>query len=432
MNTPSPNGPTIPLSSNFSANFTRILKVTDYVRGNSFFSPNDSLGLNTTLSEGTLSNLNNPLLDSQGATLDYVNNTIDPTDIPGGPLKSLQYNNSGSFNGQSTLTFDKSTNVLNANEISIATPGIVNIIANTIDGLATPTDNQNAATKSYVDNYIQFTNVAIIGSTTYSASDLIYGMIYRDSGVTGTTTDILPTAAQIIAASGAIVGTTITFAIKNISSDYDNIITFTNSTGITFSGQQNIFSGYQYSGIMIVTNIDPGQEALTLYTLNCSISNSSNYAIELGSMASIVGTVRITDFLMISHVPTLITTQINTTSVANKVNYMTPSSPVNIELIAPYNFAGIDSLSLITEPFIWKSGGVDFYIVNQSTTAGANITLIGESATVSWTMDPNSNMIIPPGFTGWFIIYLTITNYPDITSLTAANVYTLGIFPNGL
>jgi hypothetical protein len=85
MNTASPQGPTIPSSTNFSSNFTRILKVTETIEGNSFNSPNpDTPGIDTVLSGGKLANLNDPVLDSQGVTYAYAL-AQGGTGNPGGP-----------------------------------------------------------------------------------------------------------------------------------------------------------------------------------------------------------------------------------------------------------------------------------------------------------------------------------------------------------
>lgn len=436
MNLSSPQGPTIPSSTNFLTNFTRILKVTDSIKGTSFSSPNsETPGTNTELSGGTLSNLNDPISNSQGATYAYALDN-NPIGNPGGIVTSVQYNNAGVFGGGTSLTFNRTTNTLTANKIS---NGIVTIGSNTISGLANPTTGQQAATKNYVDNStsLSITSINTVGATTYSAADIINGLIYRDTQTSGTTTDLLPTAAQIITASDAVVGTTIKFGIKNINSDYTNVITFTPGAGITFGNIPNIFSGYQYDALMIVTNIDSGTEALTLYSLNCAITNTDNWGIEISGTATIIDTVRLTDFFMIFNSPTekVSPFSITPTNVAAKVIYLTPTSSKNLVLQKPPIFMGILTGSdFIREPFIWKTGGMDFYIINQSVTLGANVTISGapsgEPPSILWTIDPNSNMTIPPGYTGWFMISLTVTNFPENASLTQANVYCLGIFPN--
>jgi hypothetical protein len=434
MKSVAPQGPTIPLSSNFISNFTRLLKVTDSLEGNSFSTPNPATpGTNTELSGGVLSNLNDPVLDSQGATLAYAL-AQGGTGNPGGPVKSVQYNNTGVFDGSNSLLFDKNTSILTANKIS---NGTVTIGSNTISGLTDPLIGSEAATKNYVDNNTAFTitNNNTVGATTYSAASVINGLIYRDTQTSGTTTDTLPTAAQIISSSGAIVGTTIIFSIRNISSDITNILTFNAGTGITMSNAKKIFSGYQYNGIMIVTNVGVGTEAITLYFINNSRTNTDNWEIEMGGFASIVKIIRVTDYLInnvaISTKNSPFALNIGTSDVSNKFIRATTDPPPNNEVFLdkPNTFAGLlGSSDFITSPFIWKTGGMDFYIRNDNVTD--DILLSGISGTIPWTMDPNSNMTIPAGYTGWFMIFLEITNYPSAASLLSAKVYTLGIFPS--
>jgi hypothetical protein len=431
MNIAPPQGPTIPSSTNYLSNFTRILKVTESIEGNYFSSPNPATpGTLTTLSLGTLSNINNPVLDSQGATYAYAL-AHGGTGNPGEPIKSVQYNNAGAFEGSSSLLFDNITNTLSANKIS---NGTVTIGLGTISGLTDPISGQQAATKNYVDNYtaINITSINTVGSTTYPAS-AINGIIYRDTQTSGTTIDILPTAAQIITASGAVVGTTLTFSIKNVNINYDNVITFIPGTGITFGYSQNIFSGYQYNGIMTVTNVTFGSEALTLYTLNNTITNTTNWGIELGGFASVLDVIRVTDFLSVFNNPTEIHSAsiISPTEVAGKVIYVNPGSAGIIYIDKSSSFMGVIADSnVILSPFIWTTGGLDFYIVNESSIPGADLSLEGIPDSVVWTLDPNSNMIIPAGYTGWFMIVLTVTDYPVLASMTSANIYCLGIFSN--
>ncbi len=432
MKTSSPNGPLIPLSSNFSSNFTRILKVTETIEGNSFSSPNSATpNINTVLSGGTLSNLNNPILDSQGATYAYALSHGGTTN-PGGPVNAVQYNNSGAFGGTSNLLFDKLTNTLTANKIS---NGTVTIASGTISGLTDPITGQQAATKNYVDNStsLLITNNNISGSTTYSAVSIINGIIYRNNQTSSTVTDILPTAAHIIAAAGADVGTVLTFGIRNTSSDYKSVVTFTAGTGITISTQQNIFSGYQYNAVIIVTNITLGSEALTIYLLGNAITNTLNWQQEIGGLTTIVKVINVTDFMPIFNTPTNLTVvhKISAGDVQNKVIYLSPTIAGGVSMNKPDGFMGVlTGSNFITGPFIWSTGGMDFYIINESATLGADLTLSGIGGTIEWTLDPNSNLTIPAGYTGWFIVALTVTNYPDVTSMTSARIYTLGIFEN--
>ena len=367
MNIAPPQGPTIPASTNFITNFTRLLKVTDSIRGTSFSSPNPATpGTNTVLSGGTLSNLNDPVLDSQGATYAYAQ-AHGGSGNPGGPLNSVQYNDSGAFGGSSSLTFDHTTNTLTANKIS---NGIVTIGSNTISGLSDPTSGLDAATKNYVDNSTSLTIVtnSTVGPTTYNAADIINSIIYRDTQTSGTTTDSLPTAAQIVVAAGATVGTTIYFGIKNVNASYDNIVNFTVGSGITFDNTQNIFSGYEYNGVMIVTNATSGSEAITLYSLSCSLTNTVNWGVEIGGLTNTLNTMRITDYLLVFNNPTQLTNLnagIYSNNVAGKILYVNEVSPLTVAIQKPDDFMGvIAGSSFITAPFLWHSGGTDFYVVN--------------------------------------------------------------------
>jgi len=437
MKSVAPPGPTVPSSTNFLTNFTRLLKVTDSINGNSFSSPNPNMpGLNTTLSGGTLSNLNNPIEDSQGATYAYAQ-VQGGTSIPGGPVTSIQYNNSGAFGGSSSFTFDDTTQILFANRIS---NGTVTIGQNTISGLTDPVSGSQAATKNYVDNQasLTITSVNTIGSVTYNASDVINGLIYRDTQTIGTTIDSLPTAAQIVSTSGANVGTIIYFSIKNVNSDYTNIVKFNAGTGITKEGNPLIFSGYQCTCIMVVTNITPGFEAINMYILNSALTNTVNWGIEIGGFASVIETIRVTDGLYISSdileisVPTPPNVpKLASLNVSGNVNTIDETTPQIVYLDEPQRYVGVfANTDIILAPFIYKSGGMDFYVMNLSTTPGADVTIDGITGLIPWTIDPNSNMTIPPGYTGWFMIYLTMGNYPLLATLTYAAVYTLGIFPN--
>jgi hypothetical protein len=275
-----------------------------------FNSPNpDTPGIDTVLSGGKLANLNDPVLDSQGVTYAYAL-AQGGTGNPGGPVNAVQYNNAGTFDGSSDLVFDSLTNTLTANKIS---NGIVTIESNTISGLTDPISGQQAATKNYVDNYtsLTITTVDTIGATTYSAASMINGIIYRNNQTSASITDILPTAAQIITASDAIVGTTLTFSIRNTSTDYKSIVTFVSGGGITISQQQNIFAGYEYNAYMIVTSTTLGSEAITIYTIGNAITNTVNWTNELGGLATSIKVINITDFYPQFNEPTSITDIVN-------------------------------------------------------------------------------------------------------------------------
>lgn len=430
MNDSSPQGPTIPSSSNFSSNFTRVLKVTSSILGNLFSSLNPTTpSVSTTLSGGSLSGLNDPTIASQGATYAYAL-THGGAANPKGPFNSVQYNNSGIFGGSANLLFNDTTNVLTANNIS---NGTVTISSNTISGLSNPTSGQEAATKNYVDNNttLLITAINTSGSVVYPTTSVINGIIYRNNQTVGNVVDTLPTAAQIIIAYNAIVGTTLTFGIRNTSTNYGSIVSFVGGTGMTTGPVQNIFPGYQYNATMIVTNVTSGSEALTVYTTNNAITNTVNWQQEIGGYTSIVNVINITDHMSIFNSPTNIASIIGSGNVSNKIVTLNPSSAKIVSMDKPDSFMGVyTGTNIIETPFIWTTGGMDFYIINESAISGANITLNGITGIIPWTMDPNSNMIIRAGHTGWFMVALTVTNYPSISSLTSARIYSLGFFAN--
>lgn len=428
-----PNGITIPESTNYLSNFTRILRVTEKLESDYTEIPNPNTpGINTTLSGGRLSNINDPILDSQAATYAYAISQAGSAN-PGGPIQSIQFNNGGLFDGSATLTFDNTTNTLSANKIS---NGVITIESNTITGLDEPVLDQDAATKNYVDNInnIKIIDNNTIGSSVYTASSVINSVILRNNQTSAKVTDTLPNAVDIINESNAQVGTLINFSIRNTSSDYNSVITFNVGTGFSPITLQNIYAGYQYNGAMLVTNVSPGLETIVLYNLSNTITNTTAFATEFSTLATVVDVINVKDFMLDANIPTEITSfeAITTDLVSQKIILMNPSTPVTVYLEDPINFSG--SLGIFVDfknPFIWTTGGLDFYIINESSTLGATIT-IGTTVLpdVSWTLDANSNMTIPEGHTGWFMIKMVVTDFPAPNSLVSANIYCLGIFPN--
>lgn len=429
-----PQGPTIPSSTNFLTNFTNTLRITESISANSFDIPNPP-NSPIILSNGILSGLNNPVEDSQAATYAYAQAHGGDSN-PGGPIGSIQYNNNGSFGGSSAFTFNQTTNTLTSTNIS---NGSLTVGSSTITGLTTPNTDQQAATKNYVDNSstLNIFTINTTGPIAYTPANVINSIIYRNTQTSGTTQDVFPTAAQIVAATDATVGTVINFGIKNTSTNYENIVTFLPSVGITLQAPQNIFAGYQFNAIMYVTNATSGSEAITIYTTSNWITNTVNWYTKYGGGMGLAKVVNITDFMTVANTPFDFTATYNagnplaTSFVADKVIYMGINTPATIVMDSSYKFAGfLSNQGGIGVPFISGNGGMDFYIINTSTTSGANITLtIPPNANDPlWVSDPNSNLIIPPGNTGWFAVSVTMSNFPVYASLTAVRLYCLGIF----
>lgn len=118
-------------------------------------------------------------------------------------------------------------------------------------------------------------SVATAGNVTFTAAQVLNGMILRDTGGANRT-DVLPTAAQLVAAlnnngsvvaSGAYVGQTIALTIMNTSAGaFTDQITM--GTGGT-SGTANVLSPIAQSASKTfhiqITNVSPGSEAYTVY-----------------------------------------------------------------------------------------------------------------------------------------------------------------------
>lgn len=104
------------------------------------------------------------------------------------------------------------------------------------------------------------------GVVTYTASELIGGMILRDPAGAGRA-DVTPTAAAIVAAiAGAIVGSSFEFTIRN-TADADETITITAGSGITLSGTMTIGQNNSKRFLAVCTNVSDGTEAVTIYSL---------------------------------------------------------------------------------------------------------------------------------------------------------------------
>ncbi|MDX9788896.1 MAG: hypothetical protein RBT11_19120 [Desulfobacterales bacterium] len=104
------------------------------------------------------------------------------------------------------------------------------------------------------------------GVATYTAANLVGGLILRDPAGAGRE-DVTPTAAQIVAAvAGAIVTSSFEFTIRN-TADGDETITVTAGAGITLSGTMTIAQNNSKRFLAVVTNATAEAEAVTIYSL---------------------------------------------------------------------------------------------------------------------------------------------------------------------
>lgn len=102
------------------------------------------------------------------------------------------------------------------------------------------------------------------GALTYTAAQLLGGLILRDPNGAGRS-DVTPTATLLLAAlPGAVVGTSFDFTIRN-TADAAETITVTAGTGATLSGTMTIAQNNQKAFRVVITNV--GTPAYTVYSL---------------------------------------------------------------------------------------------------------------------------------------------------------------------
>jgi hypothetical protein len=122
------------------------------------------------------------------------------------------------------------------------------------------TVNEAGFSKTVVDTE------ATVGPVTYTAANLLGGLILRDPAG-ASRSDVSPTAALIVAAiPGAIVGSSFEFTIKN-TADADEIITLTAGVGVTLSGNMAISRYCARRFVAVCTNVGSGTEEVTIYDL---------------------------------------------------------------------------------------------------------------------------------------------------------------------
>jgi hypothetical protein len=104
------------------------------------------------------------------------------------------------------------------------------------------------------------------GARTYTAAELIGGLILRDC-TGGSRSDVTPTAALIVAGfAGGIVGSSFEFTIRN-TSDAAETITLTAGASVTLSGTMTIAQDNSKRFLCRLDNIGSGTEAVTIYSL---------------------------------------------------------------------------------------------------------------------------------------------------------------------
>jgi hypothetical protein len=110
------------------------------------------------------------------------------------------------------------------------------------------------------------TTDATAGARTYTAAELLGGLILRDPAG-GNRSDVTPTAAQIVAGFGGCqVGSSFEFTIRN-TADAAETITITAGAGVTLSGTMTIAQNNSKRFLAVMDNITGSAEAVTIYSL---------------------------------------------------------------------------------------------------------------------------------------------------------------------
>ncbi len=110
------------------------------------------------------------------------------------------------------------------------------------------------------------TTDATAGAKTYSAAELIGGMVLRDPAG-GNRNDVSPAAADIVAGfAGGVVGSSFEFTIRN-AADAAETITLTAGAGVTLSGTMTIAQNNSKRFLCRLDNVGAGTEAVTIYSL---------------------------------------------------------------------------------------------------------------------------------------------------------------------
>lgn len=106
------------------------------------------------------------------------------------------------------------------------------------------------------------TTITTAGAVTFAASEILGGLILRDPAGAGRA-DLLPTAANIIAAlNKPATGASFEFTIRN-TADAAETITVTTNTGLTLSGTMTIAQNNSKRFLAVVTS----PTAVTVYSL---------------------------------------------------------------------------------------------------------------------------------------------------------------------
>jgi len=110
------------------------------------------------------------------------------------------------------------------------------------------------------------TTLATAGAATYTAAQLLGGLLLRDPAG-ASRSDVTPTAALLVAAiPGAVVGQSFEFQITN-TADAAETITVTAGAGATLSGTMTVAQNASRRFLVVLTNVTAAAEAYTAYSV---------------------------------------------------------------------------------------------------------------------------------------------------------------------
>jgi hypothetical protein len=409
--------PLIPESTNFTTNYT------DTLAAQSIRTTELTDGI-VRLYGGRLTGLLNPVNSQDAANKSYADANITSY-IPADPLNSVQFSASGPgtavFGGSFNLLYNETNNSLYSKNIRIGNTSTGLLVGSgTIDNLDDPVNQQDPATKNYVDNFFLLNNITISNNvpTTYLASEMV-GSIINRSGFTGTVGDTTASAGNIITEISGTTGSSVSFFLKNKTSS--STLYLSPGTGVTFSPTSTIvlLPGYQLSTVIVIDSIS----TVTIYiTSQNYMYSSNNFIIGDRALNTTSNITRITDQFIFNTGSNILGN-----SNYNSQNSTYQASDVSGVIYRNYTGNKIDHFDNISTfinqilpvfgdiDYMFSSSGIEVIIKNISSSGSITIEPNG------WILDPNSNMKIGPGQTGIFYLIIDV-----LTSI--GNVYTLGVF----
>jgi len=320
-----------------------------------------------------------------------------------GPLLSVQYNDNGIFAGSPNLTFNQFTlNVSGSIQFTGTSTSSPISDGSTIHNLIEPVNSEDIVTKIYADNYTSenITSITSSSSTSYSASEVVNGVILRSSGVN--VTDSFPSASSITSELFnlfSVVNNNSFVSFTLINNGTGTILLTSDSSVTLVPSTFSILPDYILNSYLIVTNtsyitmnvnsISFGQPYISSYF---STSNSLITQFPYAATESLLGPI--------------ISTTVNTS-----INYTYTSSDLanNLSVRAP----ATASSDVMSSSFLPDDGGS---LIIQNVGAGT----ISLTATTPWTFNPSGPLVVAASSTG--IFWINISEVPLVYTLNVVSI----------